>query len=118
MVYNEIDCVNEPKTFAKVMKLHKECMWASLSIFVNIFENTYQILKIQTKYRQIFDICLKRSVLKTKIIFTDHCVISVITEYPREFFMKFALVEKSYRILEVDVKSLIISLIVPIFDIF
>ena len=37
---------------------------------------------------------------------------------PGSFFMKFALVEKSYRILEVDIKSLIISLIVPIFDIF
>ena len=74
-----MDCVNEPKTFAKVMKLHKECMWASLSIFVNIFENTDQFLKIKTKYRPIFDICLKRSVLQTKIIFTDHCVITAQT---------------------------------------
>ena len=76
MVYNEKDCVNEPDTFAKVMKLHKGCIWASLFIFVNIFENTDQFLKIQTKYRPIFDIFLKRSVLQTKIIFTDHCVIT------------------------------------------
>ena len=40
------------------------------------FENTDQFLKIQTKYRPIFDIFLKRSVLQTKIIFTDHCVIT------------------------------------------
>ena len=43
---------------------------------VNIFENTDQFLKIQTKYRPIFDNFLKRSVLQTKIIFTDHCVIT------------------------------------------
>ena len=47
---------------------------------VNIFENTDQFLKIQTKYRPIFDISLKRSVLQTKIIFTDHCVITGIQD--------------------------------------
>ena len=52
--------------------------WYQNNLFVNIFENTDQFLKIQTKYRPIFDIFLKRSVLQTKIIFTDHCVITAI----------------------------------------
>ena len=68
MVYNKIYCVNEPETFAKVMKVHKECIWASLSIFVNIFENTDQFIKIQTKYRPIFG-----------IFSTDYCVITAST---------------------------------------
>ena len=33
-------------------------------------------LKIQNKYRPILEIFLKRSVLQTKIIFTDHCVVT------------------------------------------
>ena len=45
-------------------------------ICVNIFENTDQFLKIQTKYGPIFYIFLKRSLLQTKIIFTYHCVIT------------------------------------------
>ena len=42
--------------------------------FVNVFEYTGQFLKIQTKYRPIFGIFFKRSVLQTKIIFTDHWI--------------------------------------------
>ena len=45
-----------------------------------MFENTDQFLKIQPKYRPIFDIFLKRSVLQTKIIFTNLCVITAMTK--------------------------------------
>ena len=36
------------------------------------------LLKIQTKYRPILEVFLKKSVLPTKIIFTDHCVITAL----------------------------------------
>ena len=43
---------------------------------VHISENTDFFKKIQTKYRPILEIFLKKSVLQTKIIFTDQCVIA------------------------------------------
>ena len=43
-----------------------------LKICLNISENT----DFFSKYRPILAVLLKRSVLQTKIIFTDHCVIT------------------------------------------